>query len=214
MTTIYLDSSTSTAYPHGRLSVTDTAYSQVKNTAYGNAAISGVGPSNKNTGVAGVGSDVGVYASGGTYGVLAYSSASAGAGVAGFGDNGGYVIGTSAGVYDQGPTGVFGQGVGSGVGVQASSQTGHALKVLGRSEFSTAGNASIAKGRSSVTVTQAATTTKSVVLTTLQSTDGKIGQRGTGVGQVHDQPDRRDHQEGCRRVLRHRLIAAGGKMGP
>lgn len=87
------------------------------------------------------------------------------------------------GVRARGKVGVFGISPG-GVGVKAQSgKAGVALKVQGRSQFSTAGSTTIAQGDSSATVTAPVPLSEtSLILATPQSVGGVIGSASKDIG--------------------------------
>jgi hypothetical protein len=121
------------------------------------------------------GGSVGVQGAGGAFGVEGLSNA--GTGVHGqtfaAGQNGVYGQANNSagsGVYGQNDAtgyGVAGRAA-AGTGVLADSANGTALKVTGRTKFSTSGTAVIASGQKKVTVTLAGVTTTDFVLATVQ----------------------------------------------
>jgi hypothetical protein len=121
------------------------------------------------------------------------TSSGGGTGVSGNSTNGTGVFGTSTnGTGMQGSTSGTGQsgvvgldassGGGTGVrgtsthgtGVQAASSAGTALAVTGKVTFSRSGTATVAAGKTSVTVTLAGVTKSSMILATIQQTAGRI----------------------------------------
>ena len=119
-------------------------------TGAGGAGLYGLATVSSGTGVYGEGNENGVHAQGGTFGVFAE--------------------GSDYGVYASAPNhGVYGQAKSStGVGVEAVSSSGTALKVTGKAKFSRSGITTIAAGTSSKTISLAGVTTASMVLATAQ----------------------------------------------
>jgi hypothetical protein len=72
-----------------------------------------------------------------------------------------------------GNTGVSGLSL-AGTGVYAASNTGTALSVFGKVQFSSAGLATVRKGRKTVTVTTSAVTASTLVLATLQKAQNGV----------------------------------------
>jgi hypothetical protein len=113
----------------------------------------------------------------GAYGWSPASSSLESVGVGVWGDSPDWgVFGTgSVGIYGWGGVGVIGEGFdesGPGVLALGSTTTAPALEVVGKVKFSRSGRKSIAKGKSSVTVTLAGTTTTSKVFAVLASNRG------------------------------------------
>jgi hypothetical protein len=130
-------------------------------------------------GVYGTGANAGVYGTSASYGVQ------------GEGDGTGVVGGGNTGVAGTGNYGVVGVGATEGVngfsvngtGVRADSGNGTALRVTGRSKFSTAGTAVVPSGQKKVTVTLAGVASTDFVLATVQGSGGfyvKNAVAGTG----------------------------------
>jgi hypothetical protein len=111
------------------------------------------------------------------------TSSGGGAGVFGTSTNGTGVQGSTSGTGQSGVVGLdasSGGGTGvrgtstHGTGVQAASSAGTALAVTGKVTFSRSGTATVAAGKTSVTVTLAGVTKSSMILATIQQTAGRI----------------------------------------
>lgn len=104
----------------------------------------------------------------------AFTDGSVGVGVWGDSPDWGVFGSGSVGIYGYGGVGVVGEGSGGGPGLLAlgSTTSDYALEVVGKAKFSRSGRKSIAKGKSSVVVTLAGTTTTSKVFAILASNRG------------------------------------------
>jgi hypothetical protein len=141
----------------------------------GGTGVMGVSPL---TGIFGDGDQVGVQGNTRTgVGVKGSNNGSTGIGVEG------EVLGVGTGVYGhalENGAGVFGDTT-DGVGVQARSTNGQALRVLGRAEFSNAGTTIVPASKSSVKVTGVQLTNSSFVIATLQGNVAGTWVRGVNM---------------------------------